>query len=200
MGMNADAYLRQLQALLPPGSAWPRTASATLTRLLASLAEELARIDSRADDIVDESDPRTSMELFADWERVCGLPDACSAELATTLQERRAAVVEKLTSLGGTSKAYFIALAASMGYPIQIDEFRPFVAGVSRCGDPLNGGHAVRYQWLVRVSGPRYTPFRTGASQCGDLLGKIVRAEDLECKLKRLKPAHTNLTVSYEGA
>lgn len=200
MVMKAGAYLTQLQALLPPGAAWPRDAAATLTRLLAALAEELARVDARADDAVNESDPRSTLELLADWERVCGLPDACSAELATTLQERRAAVVAKLTGLGGTSKAYFLALATAMGYTVEIDEFRPFIPGLSRCGDRLNSGHAVRYQWRVRVTGPRYTPFRAGASQCGDLLGKIVRADDLECKLKRLKPAHTNLIVSYEGA
>lgn len=198
--MDAAAYLAQLQALLPPGKAWPRTATATLTKLLSAWAEELARVDSRAGNLLDECDPRTAFEMLPDWERICGLPDSCSAELATTLQERRAAVVAKLTAIGGNTKAYFVALATAMGYAVEIDVFRPFVTGLSRCGAPLNGGHAVRYIWRVRVVGPRYTAFRTGASQCGDLLGKIVRAEDLECKLKRLKPAHTNLIVSYEGA
>lgn len=193
------AYRAQLQALLPPGSAWPRHGSATVTRLLDAFAAEFARLDSRGMTAIDEADGRLTLELLADWERVCGLPDTCTG-LATTLQERRAAVVEKLTAQGGASPAYFTALAAAMGYTVEIDEFRPFLTGLNRCGDRLGGGHAVRYQWRVRVTGPRYTPFRTGASQCGDLLGKIARAEDLECKLRRLKPAHTNLTVSYEGS
>lgn len=198
--MTVAAYQAQLQALLPPGLAWPRARGSTLTALLEALAAEFARADARTWKLIDESDPRSALELLTDWERVCGLPNACSAELATTLQERRAAVVARLTAIGGASPAYFIALASATGYAIEIDEFRPFVAGLSRCGDRLNGGHAVRHQWRVRVSGPRYTPFRTGASQCGDLLGKIARAEDLECKLRRLKPAHTNLIVSYLGA
>lgn len=109
-------------------------------------------------------------------------------------------MVDKLTSLGGASRVYFQAVAAAMGYSLEIEELRPFVAGVNRCGDRLMGGHAVRYNWRVRVTGARFTPFRTGASQCGDLLGKLVRAEDLECTLKRLKPAHTHLIFSYEGA
>lgn len=191
---------QHLQALLPSGLPWPRSSSAALTKLLAALGAEMDRVDARGMDLIGEIDPRSTLELLADWERVCGLPDACSAELATTLQERRAGLVEKLTSVGGSSKAYFIALAEAMGYAIEIDEFRPFVAGVGRCGDALGGGHAVRHQWRVRVTGARYTAFRAGASQCGDLLGKIVRAEDLECKFKRLKPAHTHLIVSYEGA
>lgn len=191
---------QHLQALLPSGLPWPRSSSAALTKLLAALGAEMDRVDARGMDLIGEIDPRSTLELLADWERVCGLPDACSAEMATTLQERRAGLVEKLTSVGGSSKAYFIALADAMGYAIEIDEFRPFVAGVGRCGDALGGGHAVRHQWRVRVTGARYTAFRAGASQCGDLLGKIVRAEDLECKFKRLKPAHTHLIVSYEGA
>lgn len=197
--MSADAYLKQLQALLPTGRAWPRWEKATITKFLRGLAQELARVDQRIHDLIDESDPRTTRELLAGWERVAGLPDTCSSGLATTLQERRAALEAKLTARGGQSKAYYIALAAKMGYSIEIDNFRPFVCGLSRCGEVLNGGPKVRYQWRVRVLGPRYTAFRAGMSQCGDRLGKITRAADLECKLQRLKPAHSRLIVSYQG-
>jgi len=198
--MTAASYLAQLQALLPPGDAWPRQANTTLTRLLTAVADELARIDARADQLFRESLPAASLELLSDWELIAGLPDACSTELATTLAERRSEVVSVLTRQGGSSRAWFIAFAAKLGYTVDIDEFRPFIAGLSRCGDRLLGGHSVRHTWRVRVIGARYTAFRTGASQCGDLLGKITRAEDLECRLKRLKQAHTNLIVSYEGA
>lgn len=150
--------------------------------------------------LLDEADPRLALVLLTDWERVLGLPDTCSAGLATTLQERRAAIVAKLSAVGGCSLAYFEALALAMGYPLAIDIFRPFRAGLNRCGDRLMGGNEIRYAWRVRVTGARFTPFRAGGSQCGDLLGKIARAEDLECKLKRLKPAHTHLILSYEGA
>lgn len=198
--MTATAYRKQLQALLPFGIVWPRRPDATLTKLLDGIAEELARVDSRADDLLSNAFPAGALEMLPDWERIVGLPDACSTELANTIAERRKNVVSKLTERGGCSRAWFIAFAAKLGYTIEIDEFRPFIAGISRCGDRLNGAPSVRYTWRVRVIGPRYTPFRTGASQCGDLLGKITRAEDLECQLKRRKQAHTNLIVSYEGA
>lgn len=200
MGMTAAAYLAQLQALLPPGDAWPRQANTSLTCLLTAIADELARVDARTDQLFKESLPAAALELLTDWERVAGLPDACSTELATTLAERRQDVISVLTRQGGCSRSWFIAFAARLGYEVEIDEFRPFIAGISRCGDPLLSGHAVRHIWRVRVIGARYVPFRTGSSQCGDLLGKITRAEDLECRLKRLKQAHTNLIVSYEGA
>lgn len=198
--MTATAYRKQLQALLPPGIVWPRRPDATLTKLLDGMAEELARVDGRADDLLSNSFLVGALEMLPDWERIVGLPDACSTELANTIAERRQNVVSKLTERGGCSRAWFVAFAARLGYTIEIDEFRPFIAGISRCGDRLNGAASVRHTWRIRVIGPRYTPFRTGASQCGDLLGKITRAEDLECQLKRRKQAHTNLIVSYEGA
>jgi uncharacterized protein YmfQ (DUF2313 family) len=199
--MTAEAYRAQLQALLPPGQlVWPRDPNSTLGRLLAAKSDGLAHVDARAKQLIDESLPDSALELLPDWERVVGLPDACSTELANTISERRMAVVAKLTMRGGASRAWFIAFAAKLGYTIEIDEFRPFVPGLARCGDRLNGDHIIRHTWRVRVLGPRYTPFRTGASQCGDLLGKITRAEDLECRLKRANQAHKNLIVSYEGA
>ena len=200
MAMTAAAYRAQLQALLPPGAAWPRRPDATLTKLLDAISQELARVDARGGLLLDEALPAAALELLPDWERVVGLPDACSAALATTISERRQNVVSKLTQRGGASRAWFIEYAARLGYTIEIDEYRPFITGLARCGARLNGAPVVRHTWRIRVTGPRYTPFRTGASQCGDLLGKITRAEDLECQLKRRKQAHTNLIVSYEGA
>lgn len=197
--LSVASYRQQLAALLPRGLAWARQAGTVLGDFMGALAEELARIDAAGWSAIDEADPRTALALLPDWERVCGLPDVCGGSLAGTLQERRAAVVDKLTAEGGCSQAYFESLALAMGYTVQIDVFRPFVAGVNRCGDKLGGGHAVRYNWRVRVTGPRYTPFRAGASQCGDKLGEIDRASDLECKFNRLKPAHTRLIFSYTG-
>jgi uncharacterized protein YmfQ (DUF2313 family) len=199
MRADAEQYLAHLQALLPSGPAWPREPEAVLTKVLAAEADGLARAHNRTADLVDEADPRSARELLGDWERVAGLPDPCSAGIATTLQERRAAVVTRLTATGGQSIVYFTGIAAGLGYQVTIDEFRPFVCGRSRCGDRLNGPHSVRHTWRVRVGEPRVTLFRAGASQAGDRLGKFTRAEDLECLLRRLKPQHTTLIVSYEG-
>ena len=38
MTSTPDAYLAQLQALLPPGAAWPRDPELVLTEFLAALA------------------------------------------------------------------------------------------------------------------------------------------------------------------
>ena len=198
--MSVDDYLLQLKALLPQGLAWSREAGTRLHNLLRGIAEEFARVDARVTDLRNEADPRTTLELLVDWEAFAGLPDTCSAGIATTIEERRAAVQSKLLATGGASEAYFKSICEALGYTVEIDRFRPFVCGISHCGDALNGAPSVRHTWRVRVIGPRVTLFRAGQSQCGDLLGKISRATDLECKLNRLKQAHTRLIVAYEGA
>lgn len=200
MAMTASDYLTQLRALLPQGKAWARAAGARLHQLLAAFAEEFSRIDARVTDLRNEADPRSTLEMLVDWETFTGLPDTCSSGIATTIEERRAAVSSRLLSTGGASEIYFYSICEALGYQVEIDRFRPFVVGLSRCGDALNGPASVRHTWRVRVLGPRVTYFRTGLSQCGDRLGKISRAADLECKLNKLKQAHTRLIVAYEGA
>jgi len=204
--LSAHDYRQQLEALLPRGPAWNVEPGSDRAALLDALSEEPARVDARAWDLLEEADPRTTRELLSDWERDSGLPDKCSFGIATTLTERRDALVAKLTQDGGASEAFFIVLAKQLGYEITITTYRPFIAGISSCGESLNGTHdmkpsphVVRHVWHVTVHGARYTPFRTGMSQCGDLLGKITRAEDLICRLMTLKQAHTNLIVGYEG-
>lgn len=199
MAMTAEQYRAELEALSPPGSALPQDQDSSWAALLQALADEMGRVDSRVDDLVDEADPRSALEMIPDYERVCGLPDGCTGD-ATTLQERRNRVVATLTAVGGQSRAYFQGLSEALGYSVTIEEYRPFICGSSRCGDTLGGAPQHRHYWRVRVHGPRVTLFRCGASRCGDRLGSIALAEDLECLLTRLAPAHTELIFAYEEA
>lgn len=194
-----DAYLGQLQSLLPTGAAWPREEDAVLTHILRVIAYELAQVEARADHLIEESDPRTTTEMLSAWEAEMGLPDTCSS-LAITLVERYAALLQKITNTGGQSIAFFTDIAARLGYEnIVIREYRPSICGVSRCGETLDGGHAVRFYWRVDIPSPRLSFARTGVSQAGDVMMSISRAVDLECVFTRLKPAHTTLIFSYEG-
>lgn len=196
MVLTETDYLRQMQALLPPGPAWPKDDDALLTRMLGALAAELSRVDGRVQKLVDEDDPRMAAELLLDWERVAGLPDACVALSGQTqsIAQRRAALVARLTMLGGQSKAYFIALAASLGYTVTITEFRPFRAGQSRSGDPV----ATNWQFAWQVNAPlnTVTPFRAGNAVAGDPINSWGN-KLLECVLSRFKPAHTTVVFAY---
>lgn len=194
MALTKDDYLQQLQNHLPSGPAWPRDVESLTTKILDSFAEEYARIDGRIDNLIDEADPRTTLELLPDWERVVGLPDPC-VQAAQTVQERRAALLAKLTTLGGQSIAFFIELAAYLGYTITITEFTPFRAGISRVGDALTGKDWW-FAWRINAPATTSTWFRVGQSAVGEPL-QAFGNELLECVFNRVKPAHTVLIFAY---
>lgn len=195
--MTAADYLVQLQALLPHGLAWPRASDATLTRLLGAWADDLARADQRAADLLAESDPRLTSEILLDWERVAGLPDPCVAlaGVEQTTEQRRAALVAKLTSLGGQSRQYFIDLAAALGYPgATIDEYRTMKCN-SNCNDAL-WSIEDRFVWLLNLPSDGGTFIMNCDSPCDSALASW-GDEAIECRVQKLKPAHTTALVAY---
>lgn len=194
-GFNEEDYRLLLAGLLPLGGAWPREPQSTLQQTLSALAAELARVDQRVSALLIESDPRSASELLGDWERVAGLPDPCVVA-PQTVQERRAAVEARITGVGGQSKAFFIQIAARLGYTISIDEFRPFVAG-SNAGDSLSNGAAWAHTWRINAPEQTVREFRVGEATVGEAL-RTWGNEILECAFDhRLKPAHTNLLFAY---
>ena len=200
--MRPDDYLAQCLALLPRGLAWTQQLGSNLSWLLQAWSDEFSRVDDRCNDLVNEADPRTAYELLPDWERVAGLPDPCAIGTNTTLQERRMALVSKLTSIVDQSRASYIALAETMGYSIQIVEYQPFMCGLSQCGvsQLMSLGALIRHYWTVVILGPRVTYFRLGESECGiDPIVKLSVAADLECRFRSLNQAHRVLNFLYEG-
>ena len=195
MALTHADYLHQLQALLPPGPAWPKDDTATITQLLASLSQELARVDGRAMQLLEEADPRTTAELFADWERVTGLPDACATAFGgdQTLAQRRAALVGRLTTLGGQSAAYFIGLAAALGYAITLSEFTEHSV-LDDVEHPLYSA-AWNFAWQVNSALNTITDLTVEGS-ADDPLSAWGNSL-LECVINRLAPAHTTVLFSY---
>jgi uncharacterized protein YmfQ (DUF2313 family) len=195
MRKTPEQYRDLLRSLLPTGTAWPTDETSMLSGLVSGLSRSLARTHNRAVDLIDECIPKTSTELLSDWERVCGLPDPCSADAAVTLQARRAAVVAKLSARGGQSRAFFIALADALGYEITITEFRPFRTGISKVGDPVCSSE----WWFVwRVNAPEVTirSFKVGQSAVGEPL-RSWGNQTLECAISQRKPAHTLVQFAY---
>lgn len=194
MALTAAEYLAQLQALLPPGAAWRRDAGSALTELLAALAEELAHIDQRVDALLAESDPRTTYELLADWERVAGLPDPCTPADAS-IEARRLSLVQRLTMLGGASRQYFIDLAAALGYPgATVTEFRPFTCA-SECEDSLTQAPDWPHTWQLNLAETRITNM-TCVSACNAAL-RAWGDFTIECVVRRLRPAQTHVLFAY---
>ncbi|HEY2243451.1 MAG TPA: putative phage tail protein [Xanthobacteraceae bacterium] len=209
-------YAQAFLALLPWGQAWPRYPGSTLVLTCEGLANYWGFVDGRAADLLEvESDPRLTIELLPDWERNWGLPDPCLKDPPTAYDERRRALVAKMTLLGAQSRAFFLAAAAALGYGnITITELAPYMCGVSRCGDTRGafnpddpthfywtlGPPQNRYYWTVHVSSLALRYFHCNSSQCGiDRLLAIALATDLECVLNRWKPAHTKIVYDYSA-
>jgi uncharacterized protein YmfQ (DUF2313 family) len=177
--MDDLAYARQLKALLPPGSLWRLDPASTLSRALQAAAGELARIDERGENLLLEADPRTAEETLDDWESFLGLPEE-GQTLGTSIQQRQADITRKFIAQGGSTPAYFIALAAALGYTATIDY--P-AANTWRMNVTLSGESATLLE------------FRMG-SRIGDRLGGRTVVE-LERVINKLKPAHTAVLFLY---
>ena len=188
--LSADDYFEQLKALLPPGPAWDMEQSAYASQLLHGWAQELARVYNRAQDLVEEADPRTTPELLLDYERIFGLPTDCMAGTEQTLAQRRQALVSQMVSVGGQDRAYFIALAASVGYTVTIEEFRPHTV-LSGVDVPIYG---MEWAFIWRVNGantpaPQYLTVLGGVNEPLAVWGGNL----LTCLFNRFKPAHTQI-------
>ncbi|MBL1321501.1 MAG: DUF2313 domain-containing protein [Methylophaga sp.] len=197
MAQDVTAYTDQLISLMPRGVIWDEITEhdTHFTALLTALAQEFARIDGRTQQLIDETDPRSTFEMLFDWEQWLGLPGECSAQ-ANTLEQRRQAVWDLLTSTGGQSRQYFINLAARLGYTITITEFNPFTVG----GTVDESLYGQNWQFAWQVNAPEETiDYFTVASDINMALANWGN-ERLECAITRLKPAHTYVLFSYGGA
>lgn len=192
MALTREDYRRALHALLPPGQALPADADSRWQQLLDALAGELARADARAEALREEADARTTYELLDDWERVAGLPDPCVPG-EQTLEQRRAALVRVLTGTGGQSRAYFIELAAALGYEIIIEEHHPHTVA-DDVAHPIKGD-AWRWAWTVRAPESTVT-YLTVVGTVDEPLATWGN-ERLECVIERFKPAHTDVLFAY---
>ncbi|MGE0333103.1 MAG: YmfQ family protein [Ramlibacter sp.] len=172
--MSVQTIRDALLASLPPVSYDP-SAPQVLRESLAP-ATVLAGAEQLIADIWREQDPHFADVTLADWERVLGLPDCCTTT-AQTVEERVAAVVEKWLMRGRLDRAYYVAMMARRGVAITIDEL---------------GNH----KWRVNAPMFNYKEFLAGAAVAGDPL-RDWGLEPMECRITRLKPAHTLAVFGY---
>lgn len=193
MGIVASDYYNELAALLPAGPAWDLNSSSTLALFLDAWSQELARIQTRANNLISEADPRINNELLSDYERIFGLPTDCMVGVSQTLQQRHNGLVSQITSVGGQSPAYFINLALNAGFTITITEFSP-ARVTSTVASPIYDA-SWAYAWQVNAQLNTVTNFLVN-SLVADVLSTWGN-NLLECLINRYKPAHTTVLFSY---
>lgn len=196
---SAESYKHQLLSLFPSGVAWDDARTGNLGILAQAMADELARVDVRALQLALDWIPSNAIELLPDWQRALALPDNCYPDQSQSLGQRQAAAVEKFTRLGLQTPAYFVSLAARLGYTVTIEEYFPFSAGAGVAGGAVVN-ESWAYTWKVNVQGTQQqiTDFEVGRSSVGEAL-RMWGSSLIECVINRQKPAHTVAIFSYEG-
>lgn len=179
--MSEADYLQQLRQLLPAGPAFDPELEPDIAQLIASWAPELARVDALDDQLQLEQMPATATWLLPDWETYLGLPDICTVPGSQTLEERRQAVVNKLTAKGAPQRTYYTRLASQSGVAINIDEFRPLRVGTANVGDFLYGDG---WPWSWLASAP--------AGAFG-----TVEAATVNCRLQLEAPDYTDVVLGF---
>lgn len=205
MSYSAANFATALRQLLPRGPAWEMEPDDVRSKVLLALGTELARFDSRADELKEEADPRTALVLLSAWEALVGLPDDVVTEIPSTVTERRIAILAKLIARGGQSRQYFIDLAASLGFNVTITEYSKQVARVGqlRIGERLYGGQwAFVWQVNVDLSSPALSGWARDVviMRVGDRVGSRLRSWNgtlLEAWIQKHKPAHTLVYFVY---
>lgn len=192
---TAADYHQQLVALLPPGPAWEEEYQPELHALLKAFAAEFARVDARGLQLQNESFLDGFHELLTDWERVLDLPDDCLGATGT-VAERKTMVRLRLTELGGQTPAYYVQLAARLGYRnARVQELRASRTGRTRCGQYLGSWNA-QFMWVLHAGERLSGGSRAGLTVCGEHLGSNP-SNALVCVIRRAAPAHTLEYVNF---
>lgn len=156
-------------------------------------AKALDRVQADAFRLFVNMFPDACYELISDWERVYGL----TPDIGSSTGVRVAALLAKIRGRGGLSRPFFINLAQTLGFSIEIEEPTGFMAGLSGAGDVLFG-EDFSFVWYVNVLNaqiPTYL-FYAGSNGAGDRLCDF-GAVELESVFVDLKPADTLVFFEY---
>jgi uncharacterized protein YmfQ (DUF2313 family) len=183
MSRNSLDYRKQLQSLLPPGKLWNRNEDSVLTKLLHGMAEELARIEGRAENLIAEKLLNSTLELITEHELDFGLPEN-DQDLQPTIELRRSELKSKILEVGQQDKGYYEEICLAFGYTIYIEEFRPAWCGIfssgEACGDQKN-----IFFWKIHIDANLITEsFQVD-------LTKLI------AKIENIKPGHTHVLFDF---
>lgn len=149
MARTGLQYRKQLQSLLPKGKLWNRNEDSVLTKILYGMAEELARIEDRSENLMNEKLLDSTNELITEHETDFGLPEE-GQDLQPTLEARRGELKSKLLEVGQQDPMYFDDICTAFGYDNWIEEFRPAWCNVAVCGDPCGDQYNI-FKWKINI-------------------------------------------------
>ena len=182
-----------MMRLLPRGRIWRRDPGSNLAALFLALAPTYVRNMASAAQVLVDANPATTVNLLVEWEKSLGLPDACTTASPST-EQRQAAVRAKWGGRGSLTIAYFIALAANLGYAVTIEEFTPFTVDLPVDLPLLDDEWA--FIWHVTAPAIVTFYFSVDESSVDDPLEDYDSGE-LVCRFKADAPAETIVFFTF---
>lgn len=192
MDITQDDYTQLLVALLPPGPAWSADDPA-----VSGAAPSLLRVHRRADELMQELDPRTASELIGRWESITGLPDECIPAGTQTLRQRQQRLDAKVNLTGGINEAFYLAQLVALGKPDAT--ITRYIKSPFKCTSPCTevvDSPEWRYYWQVNIPAGTDATWMTCNDPCNSALrqwGDTV----VECVINKLCPSHTYVNFKY---
>lgn len=171
---KAEQYRSMLLRLFPRGIAFPRHIGTALAKVVHAFADEFARVDGRAADLLREL-PQDATETLSDWERVTGATPEPGEDIAT----RRATVVGNLRAVPDNSPPGIVAVLESFGITATVHEYSPFFVSVDTVGEAV-AGEDWELTYVVRIYDAPTVP--------------LAAAEEI---VNRITPAHTVVLFEY---
>jgi uncharacterized protein YmfQ (DUF2313 family) len=181
---TTEQYRQAIHELMPQGLTIPSSAEdSEIGELLEWVGEALLTAENAANDTLDDSFPSSAGNFLSDWERVLNLPRPGIVD--QTASERRDVVLAWLNISQFSNKAFFVSIAAVMGFDIIVTD---------RADDPSLSA----FEWQVNMSADLpVTYFMTGQGRVGEPLVDAGSVDALESLIRFFSPAHTTVSFNY---
>lgn len=186
-----DEYDQLLRALMPSGPAWEGD------HLVMGFAPALARVHSRANDLMREISPADTVELIDRYEGLCGLPDECIPDGVQTLTQRQRRLDAKINEEGGIHADYYLSQLRALGYDnVTITQYQYADPDKPETWPDGAKSDTFRFYWRVNFPANADIDVMTCVDGCNSFLrtwGDTVA----ECVIHKNAPSHTIVLFAY---
>lgn len=202
-----EAVAARLAALRPRGDAWRNgdeesLAGSVMGGWFKALGAGFGPTERRLCALLDEFFCSTAIGTIDLWRLEHGVPDGC---------DPFADVCEKVNAVGDTTTAYAVAAAARRGWAIAIAETF-VISSEDSCYGPRCYGAGIYgamqgVLWAVTVNLSASTSYQAiatrpplyGVHLYGDFLNCLPDIEPLRCLVRRIAPAHADLSFTTQS-
>lgn len=138
-------YKQALISLRPRGKIWEPKENGVSDVLMTVESKSYAKADDKISGLIEEADIRTTYDCLPDWEELYGLEPEGS-------YEDRLAELNAKAAKGRQDIPFYIEICKMQGCTVEIEEYAPFMVGLSECGgeDEL-GEEEIIYYWTVII-------------------------------------------------